>query len=322
LGKELEMERKPPPGDAADCLIVGAGPAGLTAAIYLARFHRRPLLIDSGEPRAALIPRSHNCPGFPEGITGPELLRRMHAQAARHGVSVVSGTVERLEASSGPAAGFIAVWRAASEPSAARTSSVRTVLLATGVIDIEPRLAGLERAIHDGYVRHCPICDGYEVEGEKVGVIGFGTGGMNEALFLRTYSKDVTLLTLGEPMDLIDEDRRRLDDAGVAVIEEPIVELEVDRGAIKCLQTASGAHRFDTLYSSLGARVRSDLAVALGAAHDETGAVRVDDHQLTSVPGLWAAGDVTSSLNQIAVAMGQAAIAATSIHRDLPSAHM
>jgi thioredoxin reductase (NADPH) len=129
-------------------------------------------------------------------------------------------------------------------------------------------------------------------------------------------------LTLGEPMDLTDDDRRRLDEAGVAVIEEPVVELEVGDGKIKCLQTASGELRFDTLYSSLGADVRSDLALALGAANDETGALTVDDHQRTSVPGLWAAGDVSSSLNQIAVAMGQAAIAATAIHKALPSSYL
>jgi thioredoxin reductase (NADPH) len=315
-----------------DCLIVGAGPAGLTAAVYLARFRRRTMLIDAGEPRAALIPRSHNCPGFPDGVTGPELLERMRSHADRCGVSVLSGTVERL-ASTRDAddcggrphrsdGSFRAEWRPSGEPSVTRSCTARTVLLATGVVDIEPRLARVERAIHQGYVRHCPICDGFEVLGEKIGVIGFGAGALDEALFLRTYSDHVTLLTLGEPMNLSDDDRRRLDDAAVAIIEEPIVELEVGDGKIRCLQTASGEHRFDTLYSALGANVRSDLALALGVARDETGALTVDDHQRTSVPGLWAAGDVASSLNQIAVATGQAAVAATAIHRALPPSYL
>lgn len=307
--------------DRVDCLVVGAGPAGLTAAVYLARFRRRTMLIDAGEPRAALIPRSHNCPGYPDGVTGPELLERMRTQADRCGVAILPGEVLSLAgACDGP--GFAAEWRWAGEPSATRSCEAGAVLLATGVVDIEPRLARLERAIRQGYVRHCPICDGFEVLGERIGVIGFGSGALTEALFLRTYSDKVTLLTLGEPMDLTDEDRRRLEAADVAVIEEPIVELEVGDGKIRCLQTASGEHRFDTLYSALGANVRSELALALGAAHDETGALSVDDHQRTSVPGLWAAGDVSSSLNQIAVAMGQAATAATAIHRALPPAYL
>jgi len=305
-----------------DCLVVGAGPAGLTAAVYLSRFRRSVMLIDAGEPRAALIPRSHNCPGYPDGVTGPELLERMRAHAGRCGVSAIPGSVVGLVAADGDGDVFVADWRAADDPARTRSCRARTVLLATGVVDVEPRLVRIERAIREGYIRHCPICDGFEVIGEKIGVIGFGAGALTEALFLRTYSDDVTLLTLGEPMDLTEEDRRRLGDAGVAVIEEPIVELDVGDGRIKCLHTASGEHRFDTLYSALGAKVRSELALALGAAHDEAGALTVDEHQRTSVPGLWAAGDVSSSLNQIAVAMGQAAIAATAIHRALPPAYL
>lgn len=305
-----------------DCLIVGAGPAGLTAATYLARYRRRVMVVDSGEPRAALIPRSHNCPGYPDGVTGAELLERMRRHAERYGVAILPGTVVGLAKADDRDSLFVADWRSATEPGRTRSSHSRTVLLATGVVDIEPRLARVERAIREGYVRHCPICDGFEVIGEKIGVIGFGAGALNESLFLRTYSADVTLLTLGEPMDITDEDRQRLDDAGVAVIEEPIVEVSVGDGKITCLQTASGEHHFDTLYSALGTKVRSDLALALGAAHDEAGALEVDEHQQTSVPGVWAAGDVASSLNQIAVAMGQATIAATAIHNALPPAYL
>lgn len=301
-----------------DCLIVGGGPAGLTAGVYLARFRRDVLVIDAGEPRAALIPTSRNCPGFPDGIRGRDLLRAMRAHAQRFGVPVFDGTVTRVAIDeTSRETRFLAAWRP-QDGGAERRAAARTVLLATGVVDIEPRLVRLERAIREGYVRHCPICDGYEVIGRRIGVIGFGSGGVEEALFVRTYSADVTLLTLGEPMGLDDDSRRRLEAAGVGIVEEPIVEIEIDEGKISCLQTASGEHRFDTLYSALGAKVRSELALSLGAAHDETGALIVDDRQRTSVEGLWAAGDVSSSLNQISVAVGQAAIAATAIHRSLP----
>src|SRR5690606_1993014 len=141
-----------------------------------------------------------NCPGFPDGISGPDLLARMRAHAARCGVAIDAGTVVGL-APTGVDGGFAADWRPAAAPGRTLTCEARAVLLATGVVDVEPRLARIERAIRDGYVRHCPICDGFEVVGERIGVIGFGAGALAEALFLRTYSSDVTLLTLGEPME-------------------------------------------------------------------------------------------------------------------------
>src|SRR5690606_37283531 len=137
----------------------------------------------------------------------------------RYGVSILPGNVVGLARVGTDEPGFVADWRSVTEPGRTRSCESRTVLLATGVVDIEPRLVRVERAIREGYVRHCPICDGFEVIGEKIGVIGFGAGALAEALFVRTYSPDVTLLTLGEPMDLTDEDRRRLDDAGIAVVE-------------------------------------------------------------------------------------------------------
>src|SRR5690606_42075690 len=129
---------------------------------------------------------------------------------------------------------------------------------------------------------------------------------------------DQRCVAMARPLGRERVQRRRLEAAGVGMVEDMIVEIEMDEGKISCLQAASGEHRFDPLYSALGAKVRSELALSLGAAHVETGALIVDDRQRTSVEGLWAAGDVSSSLNQISVAVGQAAIAATAIHRSLP----
>lgn len=292
-----------------DTLVIGAGPAGLTAAIYLARFRRNFMVIDAGASRAALIPLSHNYPGFPEGIGGNDLLGRLRAQALRYGSRIVSGIVGRLERSP---EGFAASMDE-------RLLHARTVLLATGVMDIEPALPDLKDAIRQGYVRHCPVCDGYEIIDRKVAVIGWGKGGLKEALFLRTYTADLTLLTLGKAMGLESGDREALREAGIGVVEEPVGAVEIEGGRIRALRMASGRTQgFDTLYSALGACVRSDLAKALGADCDEEGHVRTDGHQRTSVPGLYAAGDVVSGLNQISVATGQAAIAATAIHNELP----
>jgi thioredoxin reductase (NADPH) len=196
-----------------------------------------------------------------------------------------------------------------------RAVSARKVLLATGAVDIEPDLPDLPDALQRGLVRYCPVCDGYEARGQKVAVIGYGDHGLGEASFMaRTYSHDVTLLTLGREMTLSEEARRRVDALGIKVVSQPIEALEVDGQGIGAIRAGGGEFRFDTLYSALGLTVRSGLAVALGADHDAHGALVVDGHSQTSVPGLYAAGDNVVGLNQIVVAMGQAAAAATDIH--------
>jgi thioredoxin reductase (NADPH) len=297
-----------------DCLVVGGGPAGLAAAVYLARFRRRLLLVDAGASRAALIPRSHNLPGFPEGISGPALLSRQRSQAERYGAPMIEGTVTQLERSRD--GGFaIEVRRPGSGPENVRA---RTVLLCSGAVDVEPDLPDVADAIGRGLVRHCPVCDAFEVIGQRLGVIGSDSRAVGEALFLRTYSEHVTLLTLGRARALDDDDRRRLRDGGVRVVEAPVTEVVVEGGRITaiCLRE-DGPERFDTLYSALGCRVRSELGCRMGARHDANRSLFVDEHQRTSVTGLWAAGDVVCGLNQMSVAHGQAAIAATDIHRHL-----
>ena len=299
-----------------DCLTIGGGPAGLAAAVYLTRYRRRGLLIDAGASRASVIPLSHNLPGYKDGIGGKELLERQRKQAFSFGAKIVTGAVRNLTLEH--ARVFVAeVQRPDGDVEQVRA---RTVLLATGAIDIEPALPGVLDAVARGLIRHCPICDGYEVIDRKIGVIGWGGKCAGEAAFLRTYSSDVTLLSLGRPLELSEDERRSLDLNGVQLEEEPVGRVVFATVGSVAVQFASGRERtFDTVYSALGTKVRSDLATKLGADADSDGALLTDTHQRTSVPGLWAAGDVVSGLNQIAVAFGQAAIAATDIHRQLSS---
>jgi len=308
----------PPPADASlDCLVIGGGPAGLTAAIYLARFRRQVLVVDSGTPRAAWIPASHNIPFFAEGIAGPEILRRDRETVRRYGVQVEAGTVATLERDP---QGFTAAMR--SPGGGSRRIRARRLLLATGAVDVEPDLPDLPDAIRRGLVRYCPICDGYESRERRIAVIGHGERGLGEALFIaRTYSNDVTLLTLGCPMDLDEKQRAALAEHQVKVVEQPIEGLDVKDGRIAALRGGGREHRFDLLYSALGLHYRSELAVALGAEHDERGALRVDAHNQTTVKGLYAAGDIVRGLDQIVVAMAHAAVAATHIHNrcELPT---
>jgi thioredoxin reductase (NADPH) len=190
------------------------------------------------------------------------------------------------------------------------------VLLTTGAIDIEPELPDLLDAVARGLVRHCPICDAYEAIDQKIGLISWGGDCAGEATFLRTYSSDVTLLSLGRRLELTREQRRDMNASGVKLEEEPVVQVIIKEERIAALRFDSGREQvFDTLYSALGTRVTGDLALQLGADADADGALLTDAHQRTSVAGLWAAGDVVSGLNQLAVAFGQAAVAATDIHR-------
>ncbi|PWC43128.1 NAD(P)/FAD-dependent oxidoreductase [Azospirillum sp. TSO22-1] len=292
-----------------DSIIVGGGPAGLTAAIYLARYRRRFLVIDAGAPRAAWIPLSHNHAGFPDGVTGMDLLARMRAQAKRYGAPVERGCVASLRKSGEL---FVARTEAGDEVAA------RTAVMATGVIDVEPVLPNLYQAVQRGLIRHCPICDGFEVIGQRIGVLGHGADAVGDALWMRTYTDDVTLLTLGEPLGLSDGDRRRLAGRGIRAVEQPVAEVHAEAGRIAALTTAAGERlAFDTLYSALGAVPRTDPARPAGARTGASGRFEVDAHCRTDVEGLFAIGDVVEGLNQISVAMGHAAIAATTIHRTL-----
>ncbi len=288
-----------------DCIVVGAGPAGLVAATYLARFRRRIAVFDAGQSRASYIPRTRNYPGFPEGIAGSELLERLRAQATRHGVAVREVLVDRLERDDARFVVHAGDMRIAAP----------TVLLATGIVDKEPEMSGLREAILAGKIRLCPICDAYEVVGRNVAVFGPANEASGHALFLRTYTDALTLLVPRADPPMEAKARAALECAGVRLLDEPVAEIALAADGRVEVRTASGTvHRFDSLYPALGSRVRSELALALGARCTEGGDVVVDEHMRTSVPGLYAAGDMVAALNQISVAVGHAAVAATAIH--------
>ncbi len=231
-------------GDILDCLVVGGGPAGLTAAIYLGRFGRRFLVVDAGDPRAAWIPVSHNIPFFGEGIPGPKILERQRGHAGQYGTRVLPGTVTELRKT--PGGRFEATVE--EKGGGARRVEARRVLLAAGSVDVEPDLPDLPDAVRRGLVRYCPICDGYEARGRRTAVIGHGTRGAGEAGFIaRTYSGDVTLLTLGRSMDDLEPgERQRLEEQGVKIVEQPIAALDVQGDQIAALRTGGGRNSAST----------------------------------------------------------------------------
>jgi thioredoxin reductase (NADPH) len=289
----------------ADVLVIGAGPAGLTAATYLGRFLRSVIVIDGGEPRAGWIPVSHNMPGFPVGVSGPALLERLRAQALEYGCEILSGRASELTLAG---EGF-------SVRVGEQRVSARAVLLATGVVDRVPGLAGVDDAIRRSLVRICPVCDGYEARGRSVAIIGRDDAGVREAAFLTTFTDCVTLIHTGAPEALTE--RTALAHLGVALIEAPLEAVHLDRNRVRALVWGGRETAFDLVYSALGTIPSNDLALGLSAAAGEDGRLIVDDHGRTSVPGLYAAGDVVRGLNQIAVATAEAAIASTAIHNHL-----
>ncbi len=291
-----------------DCLIVGGGAAGLTAAVYLARFHLSVILIDRGDSRAAAIPRTHNQPFFPEGIAGAELLARMRRQAAYYDVRPVAAEVS----------GLCATERGFTATAAARRYHARSVLLATGVTNTRPHMPDAlhDRAVAEGLLRYCPICDGYEVTDANVAVFGTGSHGLREAVFLRAYTRRVTLIANDGAHTLDAAEREQVRQAGIALCDGPARDLDIV-GAKLAVGTASGRLLFDTAYPALGSKIHSELAQSVGADCSEVGCITTDRHQRTSVPGLYAAGDVVIGLDQLSTAFGHASIAATAIRNDL-----
>lgn len=289
-----------------DCLIIGAGPAGLTTAVYLSRFHRKVLVADGGQSRASLIPISHNYPGFPPGISGSELLGRLREQARRYGAQIEDGCVKSLATNS---TGFMAQINE-------RSVTARRVVLATGIVDALPDMDRPYDAVAQAVIRLCPICDGYEVNGDNVAVYGEAQCAIKHALFLRSFTDRVTVL-VNEDVHGCEDAIAAAHDAGIKIVRDHVKHIEVSNRQVK-VSTCNGEPLcFDIVYPSLGSHVCSDLAVRLGAETDDQGALRVDSRQGTSVPGLYAVGDVVDSLKQISVATGQAAICATAVHNSL-----
>jgi thioredoxin reductase (NADPH) len=293
-----------------DCLIIGGGPAGLTAAIYLARFHLDILVVDAGKSRASWIPCTHNHAGYPEGISGKELLRRMREQACKYGAKIQTEFVTKLERDEHTGL-FTATWGSG-------TAEAQSVLLATGVTNRRPPM---DEDLHDealarGLVRYCPICDGYEVTDKRVGVIGSDSHGVVEAIFIRSYTADVTLIAPDMALQLKPEDSKKLRDAGIDCVDGPAQAVAIDKNCI-VVDTAAGHYAFDSIYPALGSDTHTQLAEMVGADLSSDACIKVDSHQRTSVEGLYAAGDVVIGLDQISHAMGEGGVAATTIRNDL-----
>lgn len=289
------------PPSIQDCVIVGGGPAGLTAALYLARFLRSVTVFDAQDGRARLIPTTHNLAPFPDGISGRDLLDRMLSHAELYGAKVEPDTVRKVVKLGD---GF----RITTDN---RTVTARTVIFATGVFNHRPPLSPQDhdQGVARGLIRYCPVCDAHEVRNKRIAVLGNGEHGAMEARFLIPYSPFVTLIpsdgSVGMPQD------------GIAVLEAAMEKISLAGSEVIVSMQTGTSQRFDTLYVALGTTARTDLRVDPAVNMSSNGHIVVDERHRTNIDGAYAIGDVTEGLDQIAVAMGQGAIAATAIHNSL-----
>lgn len=298
-----------------DCIVVGAGPAGLSAALFLARYRRRVLTFHNSSPRNLY---SHGVHGFlgHHGITPEELLARGRDEVMKHGGLVIEGCVTKVEK--------IAEERfrvtTGDEEVAAGVFEARRVLLATGLRDLTPDCPGF-RDFYGVTVFHCPDCDGFEVTGKRVAVLGSGRETVGFTLNLLTWTDKLSLITDGRESELTAEHKAKLAEFDIHLTDQRISHLEGDAGANKiarvCFDTGD-ALECDALFFNLGTIPASNLHEMLGCKLDaECGLVWVDDEQQTSVAGVYAAGDITPRSQLAVVAAAEGAMAAIHIHKSL-----
>lgn len=294
-----------------DVIVVGGGAAGLNGAMMLARSRRSVVVLDAGRPRNAPAAAVHGLLGH-DGTSPADLLARGRHEVRTYGGHVVTAEVTAATATDD---GFVV------DLADGRTVRARRLLVTTGLVDGLPAVPGLsERWGHD--VLHCPYCHGYEVRDRAIGVLASGPMAVHQVLLFRQLSADVTLFTHQQPAPS-PEDAEKLAALGVRVVAGEVVGVEVTDDAISGLRLADGTV-VAREYVVVGTRMeaRADLLVSLGVEvlDHPSGMgthVAVDPTGRTSVPGVWAAGNVTDLSAQVGAAAAGGAWAGAQINMDL-----
>lgn len=296
--------------DPYECIIVGAGIAGLQAAIQLGRYNRKVLVIDSGSGRSTLCRSYHNILGWPDGVSGEFLRDLGKKQAERSGICFLNNQVISIRKDGS----FFSV-----ETAAGDIFSAARILLTTGLTDRIPDIPNLKPCLGISiYV--CPDCDGYEVQKKKTLVLGSGMAGANMALTLTYWTRNLTYIN-HEKEKLPDDMKIKLQKKGIRYLEERIVSvLADDTSQFKGVQLTNGKDIYgERAFIAFGGnKVHSELASMLGAERLENKHVLVDPRtKETSAANVWAAGDLVAHSEQVTIAMGEGCQAAIWIHKSL-----
>ena len=297
--------------DTFDVAIVGGGPAGLSASIFLARYLHSVVLIDSGDPRNWETRGINAYLGLPS-VRPAELRARGRDEARKYDVTLVDDCVDTVRQ--------LAEDEFVLTTHTSDTYRARRLLLAIGLKDVWPDIPGLERAY--GRNAHvCPDCDGYEARDKKTVVIGRGRKAVGMALNLTTWTQKLIICTNGEAPD-IDEPEycRKLDALNIPVLAEKVRRIHVEKahGEIHCLELEDGMSLdAEKIFFAIGQYPADDLGAQLGCERDEGGHIVVDRHYHTSVRNVFAAGDIVPGSQLAIAAASDGAIAALAIHKSL-----
>ncbi|MGZ8492127.1 MAG: NAD(P)/FAD-dependent oxidoreductase [Gemmatirosa sp.] len=318
-----------------DVAIVGGGPAGLSAAIWLGRYLHRVVVIDSGDPRNWETRGVNGYLGLP-GIRPAELRGAGRDEAKRYGATLIDGFVVRARREHDER--FVLEYDPMSTTKAeqdrpgpgtprapddnepceeTRALVARRVLLAIGLKDVWPRVPGLEQVYGDR-AHVCPDCDGYETRGKKTVILGKGRKAVGMALNLTTWTRDLVICTNGEPLGAEPDVEAKLAPLGIAVRTEPVTGLSLREGTLRSLQFATGeALGCEKIFFAIGQYPSDDLGAQLGCHRDADGHIEVDDAYHTSVRNVFAAGDIVPGPQLGVAAAADGAIAALAIHKSL-----
>ena len=291
-----------------DVAVVGGGPAGLSAALWLARYLHKVVVIDSGDPRNWETRGINGYLGH-QGIRSPELRRIGRIEVEKYGAQFVSGIVDTATNETGEL--FAMCLRDG------KTIEARRILLAIGIRDVWPDIPGLDQCY--GETAHvCPDCDGYETRDKKTVVIGSGRKAVGMALALTTWTKQIVICTNGEPPDMNQELLNILKPLNIPVLDSPITCVISQQKEIRAVELEGGMSLdCERLFFAIGQYPSDDLGSQLGCKRDEIGRLVIDQRNHTSIRNVFAAGDVAGGPQLAIAAAASGAIAAVAIHASL-----